>query len=58
MFLFIQLYNRITMKLYIKYDMPAACKKILQEQLDKLKLNYSMSGFNEVDIIQYNPVMV
>lgn len=38
------------MKLYIKYDMPAACKKILQEQLDKLKLDYSMSGFNEVDI--------
>lgn len=30
--------------------MPAACKKILQEQLDKLKLDYSMSGFNEVDI--------
>ena len=30
--------------------MPAACKKILQEQLDKLKLDYSISGFNEVDI--------
>jgi len=38
------------MKLFIKYDMPAACKKILQEQLDKLKLDYSISGFNEVDI--------
>jgi AraC-like DNA-binding protein len=38
------------MKLFIKYDMPAACKKILQEQLDKLELDYSLPGFNEVDI--------
>jgi AraC-like DNA-binding protein len=38
------------MKLFIKYDMPAACKKILQEQFDKLNLDYSLSGFNEVDI--------
>ena len=38
------------MKLYIKYDINAACKKILQEQLDSLNLNYSIIGFGEVEI--------
>lgn len=38
------------MKVYIKYDLNAACKKILQEQLEKLKLKYSLLDFNEVEI--------
>ena len=38
------------MKIYIKYDINAACKKILQEQLDKLKLKYLIIGFGEVEI--------
>lgn len=38
------------MKLYIKYDFNAVCKKILQEQLDKLKLKYSLIGLGEVEI--------
>lgn len=38
------------MKLYIKYDPNAACKKILQEQLNKLNLKYSLIDFNEVEL--------
>ena len=38
------------MKLYIKYDINAACKKILVEQLDSLELSYSLVGFGEVEI--------
>ena len=35
---------------YFKYDINTACKKILQEQLDKVELNYSLIGFTEVEI--------
>lgn len=42
--------THIIMRLFIKYDMPTACKIILQEQLDKLKLDYSLDGFNEVEV--------
>lgn len=38
------------MKLYIKYDINEICKKILQEQLDKLKLSYALIGYSEVEI--------
>jgi AraC-like DNA-binding protein len=38
------------MKIYIKYDIHAACKKILQEQLNKLALTYVLHGFGEIDI--------
>lgn len=38
------------MRLFIKYDIRIACKIILQEQLDKLKLDYSIDGFNEVEV--------
>ena len=38
------------MKIYVKYDIHAACKKILQEQLNKLGLTYTIIGFGEVDI--------
>ena len=38
------------MKLYIKYDINTASKKILQEQLDKLELHYTLPRFGEVDV--------
>ncbi len=38
------------MKLHIKYDTPTVCKKILQEQLDKLDLTYTLIGMGEVEI--------
>lgn len=38
------------MKLYIKYDINVICKKILQEQLDKLGLSYALLAFGEVEI--------
>ncbi|HSY60533.1 MAG TPA: AraC family transcriptional regulator [Cytophaga sp.] len=38
------------MKLYLKFDINAVCKKVLQEQLDALNIDYSVVGFGEVDI--------
>ena len=38
------------MKLYIKYDINEICKKILQEQLDRLELSYALLGYSEVEI--------
>lgn len=38
------------MKLFIKYDINKACKRLLQEQLDKLELNYNIVGFGEVEL--------
>jgi AraC-like DNA-binding protein len=38
------------MKLYLKFDINAVCKKVLQEQLDALNIDYSVAGFGEVDI--------
>lgn len=38
------------MKLYIKYDINAICKRILQEQLEKLQLSYALLGYTEVEI--------
>lgn len=38
------------MILYINYDINAICKKILQEQLDKLGLKYSLISIREVEI--------
>ncbi len=38
------------MKLHIKYDINYCCKIILQEQLDKLKLPYTITGLGEVEI--------
>jgi len=38
------------MKLYIKFDINTACKKILTEQLDKVKLAYSSISFGEVEL--------
>lgn len=38
------------MNLYIKCDISTACKKILQEQLDKHELRYTILGFSEVEL--------
>lgn len=38
------------MKLHIKYDINLCCKIILQEQLDKLQLPYTITGLGEVEI--------
>lgn len=38
------------MKINVKYDMNLCAKIILQEQLDKLNLPYSINGIGEVDI--------
>lgn len=38
------------MRLYIKYDINAICRKILQEQLEKLQLTYALMGYSEVEI--------
>ncbi|PKP50679.1 MAG: AraC family transcriptional regulator [Bacteroidetes bacterium HGW-Bacteroidetes-11] len=40
------------MKFYIKYDFNAACKKILEEQLDKAGVSYTLLGSREVEIKQ------
>ena len=37
------------MNLYIKYDIPATCKKVLQDILDKHNLDYSLKSFWEVE---------
>jgi YesN/AraC family two-component response regulator len=38
------------MKLYLKFDSNIAFKKIIQEQLDKLRLKYDYLGFAEIEI--------
>lgn len=38
------------MKLYIKYNINEACKKIVQEQLEKLAIEFDMVGFAELNI--------
>lgn len=43
------------MKLYIKYDINIICKKILQEQLEKLDLAHTFLGYSEIDIKENIP---
>jgi AraC-like DNA-binding protein len=38
------------MRLYIKYDLNATCKTILQEQLEKLNLIFTLAGIGEVGL--------
>ena len=38
------------MNLYIKYDIPTTCKKVLQDILNKHNLDYSLVSFWEVDL--------
>ena len=37
------------MIIYLKYDINAVCRKVLEEQLDKLELSYSILGFAEFE---------
>jgi AraC-like DNA-binding protein len=37
------------MNLYIKYDIPTTCKRVLQDILDKHNLDYSLKNFWEVE---------
>ncbi len=37
------------MKLHIKYDINLCCKIVLQEQLDKLQLPYTVTGLGEIE---------
>lgn len=43
------------MKLHIKYDIHQSCKIILQEQLDKLGMAYSITGLGEVEVNETLP---
>lgn len=38
------------MKLQVKYDIHTSCKIILQEQLDKLDVPYTITGLGEIEI--------
>lgn len=38
------------MKLYVKYNINIVCRMVLQEQLEKLGLNYEVEGIGEIDI--------
>ena len=38
------------MKLHVRYDIHTSCKIILQEQLDKLQLPYTITGLGEIEI--------
>lgn len=38
------------MNLYIKYDFPVTCKRILQDLLEKLQIEYSILSFLEVEL--------
>ena len=38
------------MILHFKFDMSSLCKIVLQEQLDKLKIQFKISGLGEVEI--------
>ncbi|MBK7028634.1 MAG: helix-turn-helix transcriptional regulator [Bacteroidales bacterium] len=38
------------MKLYLKFDSSLAFKKIIQEQLEKLNMNFTQTGMNELEV--------
>ena len=38
------------MKLQVRYDIHNSCKIILQEQLNKLQLPYTLTGLGEIEI--------
>jgi AraC-like DNA-binding protein len=39
-------------KLYLRYDVPTVCKKVLEEQLDKLNLAYTVQNSAEAEITE------
>jgi len=38
------------MKIYLKFDSGTACKKIIQEQLGNLNIQYTYKGFAEIEV--------
>ena len=38
------------MKLHVRYDIHISCKIIMQEQLDKMQLPYTLTGLGEIEI--------
>lgn len=40
------------MKLYFKYDINTTCKKVLEEQLEKEQLAFSLVNFGEIDLLE------
>ena len=40
------------MKLYVKYNIPLLCKSIVEEQCNKLGINYTMHNYTELDLTQ------
>lgn len=43
------------MRRYLKFDINALCKKIIQEQLEKIELPYTIIGFGEIEIAEPVP---
>lgn len=40
------------MKIFIKFDFNAVCRKVLEEKLIKHNIKYRMLGFGEVDVLE------
>lgn len=40
------------MRVFIKFDFNAACKKILKDQLDQFEIKHRILGFGEVDLLE------
>lgn len=40
------------MKIFIKFDFNAVCRKVLEEKLLKYNIKYRILGFGEVDVLQ------
>jgi AraC-like DNA-binding protein len=38
------------MKIYLKYDINVVCRKVLEEQLEKLNLQYNILGISELEL--------
>ncbi len=38
------------MKIYLKYDMPTVCRKVLEEQLNQFEISYSLIAYGEVEL--------
>jgi AraC-like DNA-binding protein len=41
---------KINMKLYMKFNSSIACKKIIEEQLEKLNIHFEYKGFAEIEV--------
>lgn len=39
------------MKMNVKFDFNTICKKVLEEQLDSLNINYKMQNFGEIELL-------